>query len=104
MEKISDLKKYLKAFKNKDKEWEELCIRCGGCCGAYDDPCSHLKKIGKNKFYCETYETRFGDQFARSGEEFDCVSVKKIIHTHWRNDHLCNCKKYLRMPLGVGKK
>ncbi len=99
MSKTGQIKNYQKALELKDKEWEELCIRCGGCCGAFDDPCLHLKKDKNNKTYCEIYENRFGLRKTVKGEEFRCVPVKEIIHTHWKNDYLCACKKYLRDPL-----
>ncbi len=84
----------LKAYlEEKDQQWESLCIRCGGCCGAYDDPCTHLKKDKDDKYYCDIYENRFGPQVTVSGERFNCVWVREILHTHWKNDHLCVYKK-----------
>ena len=80
----------------KEREWEKLCVRCGGCCGAYDDPCLHLKKRRNNKYFCAIYKNRFGTRKTVNGEEFDCVLVKDIIKTHWKNDHLCTCKKHLK--------
>ncbi len=85
-------------LKKGNKRWEELCIRCGGCCGAYDDPCQHLKKDPQSGFYCEIYSQRFGTQKTLGGEEFDCVFVKEIINSHWPNEHLCIYKKYLKTP------
>lgn len=89
---------YKKHLKLKEKEWESLCIRCGGCCGAYDDPCLHLKKQRNNKYYCEIYTSRFGKRVTVDGEEFRCVPVKEILRTHWKNDRLCTYKKYLKSP------
>jgi len=89
------LKKYLK---NKEQEWEDLCIRCGGCCGSFDDPCVHLRKDKHKKYYCEIYETRLGLHKTVGGEEFNCVGVKEIIRTRWKNDHLCACKREVRSP------
>ncbi|NQT27995.1 MAG: hypothetical protein HQ570_00165 [Candidatus Omnitrophica bacterium] len=85
-------KDYLNYLKSKEKEWEKFCIRCGGCCGAYDDPCLHLKE-GKKKFRCEIYSERFGTRKSVEGEEFNCVPVKEILNTHWKNDYLCVYKK-----------
>ena len=81
----------------KEREWENLCACCGACCGAYDDPCIHLKKDFSNKYYCEIYNNRFGERQAESGEKFKCVPIKDIINTHWKNDHLCTYKKYLHI-------
>ena len=86
-------KDYLNYLESKEKKWEESCIRCGGCCGAYDDPCLHLKEGEKNRFYCEIYSDRFGTRKSVEGEEFDCVPVKKILNTHWKKDYLCVYKK-----------
>ena len=92
----SETKRYLQYFTMKKSEWENLCIRCGACCGAYDDPCEHLVEIEKDKFFCHIYNERFGDRKTVSGDEFECVPVKEIIHVHWKKDYLCACKKYLR--------
>ena len=54
--KYQSIKKYLNYFKQKESEWESLCINCGGCCGAYDDPCVHLKKNNSGKSYCEIFD------------------------------------------------
>lgn len=83
-------------FKNKEEEWENLCLRCGGCCGAYDDPCLHLKEEAKGRYFCEIYLQRLGVRKTAAGEKFNCVPVKEIIHTYWKKDYLCRCKKYLQ--------
>jgi len=93
-----DKKTCLEHLEEKEHQWESLCIRCGACCGAYDDPCVHLKKDKDGDFYCSIYDNRFGTRKAVSGEEFDCVPIKDIVHTHWKNDHLCIYKKYLKTP------
>ena len=86
-------KDYLNYLENKEREWEKLCVCCGGCCGAYDDPCLHLKRDKKNKFHCKIYSDRFGSRRSVEGEEFNCVPVKEIINTHWKKDYLCVYKK-----------
>ncbi|MCK4917704.1 MAG: hypothetical protein KAJ79_03460 [Candidatus Omnitrophica bacterium] len=96
LKKKEIINKYLNYFIEKENEWESLCINCGGCCGAFDDPCFHLKKNEKGMFYCEIYCNRFGLKKSISGDEFNCVMIKEILHTHWRNDHLCGYKKYLK--------
>jgi uncharacterized cysteine cluster protein YcgN (CxxCxxCC family) len=87
---------HLEYLEEKEREWERLCRRCGGCCGAYDDPCRHLKKDRDNKFYCEIYTTRFGPRKSVNGEDFVCVPIKEILHTHWKKDYLCVYKKLAR--------
>jgi len=95
---MSDELRYQNYLKQKEEDWELLCIRCGGCCGAYDDPCLHLKRDSRNKFYCEIYNERLGIRKTIGGEQFNCVLVKEILHTHWRNDHFCVYKRYLKYP------
>jgi|TARA_B100000315_G_C14480733_1_gene542775 hypothetical protein len=99
MSKIKKGKSCSKVLKQKDKEWEDLCIRCGGCCGSFDDPCLHLRKDRDNRTYCEIYANRLGLRKTVKGEEFKCVPVKQIIYTYWKNDRLCRCKQHLRSPL-----
>jgi len=42
-------------------EFEELCIRCGGCCGSFDgDPCEHLRRDDEGTTYCVIYKNRLG--------------------------------------------
>ncbi len=90
-DKVAKLQAY---FKVQQENLEELCIRCGACCGAYDgDPCVHLKKDNKGKYYCKIYEKRLGKQKTVSGEEFECVSIWEIIRDRWAGDHLCAYKK-----------
>lgn len=89
---------YQQSLRLKEKEWEELCACCGSCCGAYDDPCRHLKENSNGKLHCEIYDRRFGTHRTVKGEEFDCVLVKQILHTHWKNDYLCIYKQYSKMP------
>ncbi len=90
---MSTLQTYLE---QKEKTKEGLCKRCGGCCGAFDDPCLHLKKKRANIYHCEIYDKRFGDRETITGDEFTCVMVKEIINTHWKNEHLCAYKDTLK--------
>ncbi len=93
-----DLQSYETYFSEHQRQWEDMCRRCGGCCGAYEDPCQHLKRDGRGAFYCEIYATRFGERLSLKGEKFDCVPVKQILRNHWKNDHLCVYKRFLRNP------
>jgi len=94
----ANYRKYQEALQLKEKEWESLCKRCGGCCGAYDDPCRHLKKRIRGEFYCQIYNRRFGTHTTLDGEEFECVFVKEILDSYWKKDHLCVYKKYRKTP------
>jgi len=91
-------KDFASYLQEKEEQWENLCIRCGGCCGAFDDPCKHLKLDAKGLYYCEIYQNRFGTRETVGKEKFDCVLVKEILDTHWPNDHLCVYKKMKKMP------
>ncbi len=85
----------LKHLEAKEKEQDDLCLRCGACCGAYDDPCEHLRKDKEATFYCKIYSQRLGTRKTVGGELFQCVMIKEIIDTYWKNDHLCIYKKKL---------
>jgi hypothetical protein len=37
------LMKSIKKIEQKEKEWKALCRWCVVFCGAFDDPCQHLK-------------------------------------------------------------
>jgi len=91
-----ELQKCHNYLKQKDKEWESLCLRCGACCGAFDDPCLHLKKDKKDKFFCSIYSQRFGIRKTANGEVFQCVPIKKILSTPWKRDYNCPYKKSLK--------
>ena len=72
---------------------ENLCIRCGTCCGAYDgDPCVHLKKDKDERYYCEIYNSRFGMRKTVNGNTFRCVPVEKILKDGWFQSALCPYK------------
>ena len=91
------LQRYLKS---KEQGFEDICLRCGACCGAYDgDPCLHLKKDKKGKYYCDIYPNRLGDRKTVSGEEFECVPIKEILNTSWDGDWRCAYKKKIKSIL-----
>jgi len=89
---MDKLNKYLE---EKEKDWESICLRCGACCGAYDDPCEHLKKDNQGLYYCDIYANRLGKRKTVSGDVFWCVPVKEILHTWWPGCHLCSYKKMM---------
>jgi uncharacterized cysteine cluster protein YcgN (CxxCxxCC family) len=88
-----ELKDCQKHLEKKEREWENLCLRCGACCGALDDPCIHLKKNKNDKSYCDIYPERFGIRKTIGGEIFKCVPIKQLLRLHWKNDYLCPYKK-----------
>ena len=76
-------------MKNKEEEYESLCKRCGRCCGVLNDPCVHLKKDEEDKFFCEIYDHRLGEHKTQSGNTFQCVPVRKILHKDWVGKENC---------------
>ncbi len=92
--KISDKQRYEQLQEIKAAEWEATCINCGACCGALDgDPCNHLKKTGKDKYFCDIYESRFGLHKTRDGRVFRCVPLRQILYHSWPGDVNCACKR-----------
>jgi len=83
-------------FEKKEHEWENLCLHCGGCCGAHDDPCLHLKEEEGGKFHCEIYLKRFGLRCTIGGEKFNCVPIKEILDTHWKKNYLCPYRRHVK--------
>lgn len=71
--------KYYKSLEKGDSDFEAICKRCGECCGASDDPCVNLTKIGENHFICIAYERRLGPQKTVSGSLFNCVPIREHI-------------------------
>ncbi len=62
------------------KEFEALCLRCGGCCGAYGgDPCLNLAEEGNGTYSCKVYENRVGNQKTASGKVFFCVPIRDLM-------------------------
>ena len=60
---------------------ENICRRCGECCGASDgDPCMNLSKDNSGKYYCKEYENRFRLQKTESGKTFHCIPINELIN------------------------
>ncbi|MBN1526650.1 MAG: hypothetical protein JW919_03595 [Candidatus Omnitrophica bacterium] len=84
---MDDLGTYLKA---KETDLEDICTRCGACCGAYDeDPCAHLKKGANGLTYCDIYPVRLGKRKTVSGREFECVPISQVLAEGWPKDERC---------------
>jgi len=77
-----------------DRELEELCIRCGGCCGIYDgDPCEHLRRDSDGTTYCAIYKNRLGWHKTVSGRPIECIPIMEKLSDEWIGDHLCPYKR-----------
>ncbi|MFA5143454.1 MAG: hypothetical protein WC522_04725 [Candidatus Omnitrophota bacterium] len=61
------------------KEFESLCLRCGACCGAAQDPCLNLAKTPDGRYTCKIYTRRLGSQKTVSGRTFTCVPINEVI-------------------------
>ncbi|MFC1621297.1 hypothetical protein ACFL2G_03225 [Candidatus Omnitrophota bacterium] len=79
-----DEKKYNQMQDQKYQAYEALCKRCGACCGILDgDPCEHLKKGLDGKYFCDTYNNRFGMQKTVKGEPVLCVPIRNMLNKTW---------------------
>ena len=61
--------------------FENVCRRCGECCGSRDgDPCRRLAVDEETGYYyCSVYDNRFGPQETVSGKVFTCVPIRQIM-------------------------
>ena len=89
---------YQEYLRKKEEERETFCLRCGACCGAFEDPCRHLKKGNDEKYHCEIYAERLGERESVSGKKFKCVHISQMLSHSWFNDRLCVYKINLKMP------
>lgn len=59
---------------------QELCTRCGVCCGSNDGhPCEHLIADPDGRYHCAVYESRLGPHRTVDGLPFVCVQIQLII-------------------------
>lgn len=83
---------------NKEEEFENVCLRCGNCCGLDDDPCIHLVAQPEGKYLCDIYASRGGRQKTRSGKFFECVNIRTILHSDWPGRWKCAyIQKHLKL-------
>ncbi|MFA6078975.1 MAG: hypothetical protein WC779_04450 [Candidatus Omnitrophota bacterium] len=76
---MPDSADYIKEQKEWNDRYESLCKRCGICCGSTNDACVNLARDAEGKYYCKSYETRFGPQLTVSGKKFTCVEIRDVI-------------------------
>ena len=90
-----DEQDYERYLETKQKEYEDLCIRCGACCGVDEkDPCVKLVRQDDGRYRCSDYENRFGMQKTIKGNEFKCVTLRRIYGGSWAGSWKCAYKKY----------
>lgn len=79
------------------QEFEDICIHCGACCGAFDgDPCEHLRRDGEGTYYYDIYKDRIGTHRTLSGRVMECVPIMDKLSEDWVGDHICAYKRKYR--------
>ena len=96
MQDGSEEEKYRLSQTQKEQEWENLCLRCGACCGAFEDPCKNLHQGADGKYFCGVYSRRYGAHETVGGKKFRCMPIRDIIHMSWDHDQLCAYKKDIK--------
>ena len=67
-------------FPPNDFYTEELCSRCGVCCGSTDgQPCEHLRRLDDGTHTCDTYQNRLGPHRTVDGSDFICAPIRSVI-------------------------
>ena len=89
----SELNDYNTWTEAREREWEALCLNCGACCGASEDPCEHLKRDASGKYFCDTYPNRLGAQRTVSGDAMVCVPIRRKLQGSWPGDEGCGYKE-----------
>lgn len=91
---MTDQAAYEKALQKAEEDYENLCLRCGGCCGLFEkDPCTELIADGDGRYHCGIYENRFGLRHTIHGNEFLCVPVRRVRSGSWAGSWRCGYKK-----------
>jgi len=96
MDNNSQQERYQDHLAEKERQWENQCLRCGACCGAYEDPCRNLKKSPDGEYSCGVYSRRYGAHETVKGKKFRCMPIRDIIHMAWDHDQLCAYKKDIK--------
>ena len=96
MQDLPQEEKYQNYLEAQERAWESQCLRCGACCGAYEDPCKGLKKDHEGKYFCDIYSRRYGPHETIGGKKFRCMPIRDIIHMSWDHDQLCAYKKDIK--------
>ncbi len=84
---MTDSADYIKEQKEWYLRYEALCKRCGMCCGsAGNDPCLNLARDNDGKYYCKSYDKRFGPQLTVTGKKFTCVEIRDVLKSGIPNE------------------
>jgi len=77
---MTDSAEYIKEQKEWNDRYEALCKRRGACCGSTgNDPCLNLARDTSGKYYCKSYDNRFGPQTTVTGKKFTCVEIRDVL-------------------------
>lgn len=83
---------------------DELCSRCGVCCGSTDGhPCEHLRRNPEGCWFCEVYATRFGIHRTVDGQRFECVAIRAVIQLTGGYACCGYVKEIRRLRRGMGQ-
>lgn len=65
----------------QSRYYEDICKRCGACCGSGDgDPCADLAKDKDGRYFCKVYESRLGiAHYTVGGNKFHCIPIRDVI-------------------------
>ena len=84
---------YEKGLARGQAQFEEMCSRCGDCCGGdTDDPCHNLQKDQDGLYFCRDYKDRLGLQKTVNGRLFECVEIRVHI-AKGKLSHRCGYNK-----------
>ncbi len=90
MARVKNAKAYARLQAKQKDRWENICRRCGACCGVVDgDPCENLVQIKDRVYICKDYENRLGEHRTRSGQVMKCVNIRDILHKSWPGADKC---------------
>jgi len=67
-------------LQKKESGFEQICRRCGACCGIDNDPCEKLIRSNSASYHCRDYENRIGLQRTINGKEFHCIQIRELLH------------------------
>jgi len=90
---MDDTARYQAYLQKAEVDDEAQCRRCGSCCGVFEnDPCAKLVSDGDGRYRCSDYAGRFGIQKTVHGNEFTCVSFRRIRSGSWPGSWRCGYK------------
>ncbi len=78
-----------------EDNFEDICCRCGICCGSEDgDPCENLRTDKDGKYYCSIYENRFATHKTVNGTIIKCVPIEAALRSNPELRKKCSYAKF----------